>query len=534
MRNPRSSFVTLLTIALSLASSGLAGCGGGTRACKQGTLFVTIELGGTSSTADQLQIDVSIDGATPKSSTRTRVGHGTTETQEVDFPNGYPVGKRIDVYVTGMRNGSPIASAVASLPALPAGCGTLTVAFNDVGPGTGGAGGSAGRGGGAGTGTGGNGGSAGGSGGSVSGAGGRGGAGGTGVVIPNRNVDILVMVDNSTSMMLSQNKLNSSFASFVSALRASPQGLPNLHLAVVSSDMGAGDGSIAQCDATRGDNGLFQNTPRGTCTSSGLQTGAMFISDVGGTKNYTGNMETVFSCIAALGEQGCGFEHQFASILRALGADDALPPLANQGFLRQDALLAIVLLTNEDDCSASFDALYDTTANLTLDSQLGPPASFRCNEFGHLCNNGSGTFMHPNRHAPGNNVSATVNYVACTSDDQGGFLLSVADTASRLKALKIDPSMVMVAALTGAASPYTVTWKPPSISDTSCGATSCPWPVIAHSCTGTDGSFADPAVRIGELANQFGANGLVQSLCADNFGPALERIANMILARLTP
>src|SRR4029078_12823303 len=89
-----------------------------------------------------------------------------------------------------------------------------------------------------------------------------------------------------------------------------PPGLPNIHIAVVSQDMGAGDGSISSCDGSHGKNGIFQYTPRGTCTSTGLQTGATFIADVGGTRNYTGNLADVFTCIAALGETGCGFEHQ--------------------------------------------------------------------------------------------------------------------------------------------------------------------------------------------------------------------------------
>ena len=48
--------------------------------------------------------------------------------------------------------------------------------------------------------------------------------------------------------------------------------------------------------------------------------------------------------------RGCGFEHQLASVRAAL--DPALPP-TNVGFLRADAFLAVVLVTNEDDCSAS-------------------------------------------------------------------------------------------------------------------------------------------------------------------------------------
>ena len=125
--------------------------------------------------------------------------------------------------------------------------------------------------------------------------------------------------------------------------------------------MGAGDGIVASCDRPAASNGIFQYTPRGTCTATGLDTGATFISDIGGVRNYTGRLENVFTCIAALGETGCGFEHQFAAVPRALGADGRPAPAENQGFLRPDAYLAIVLVTNEDDCSASPGVpLYDT------------------------------------------------------------------------------------------------------------------------------------------------------------------------------
>jgi hypothetical protein len=127
-----------------------------------------------------------------------------------------------------------------------------------------------------------------------------------------------------------------------------------------------------------------------------------------------------------------------------------------------------------------------------------------------------------------------VTYDTCQSNDTEGFLVSVKDTADRIKALKSDPSQVLVAAITGPEMPYNVKWKAPSTADTSCGAASCPWPVIDHSCTASDGSFADPSVRIVEFVNQFGANGLVLPICSDNFGPSLDRIAALINASLQP
>jgi hypothetical protein len=300
--------------------------------------------------------------------------------------------------------------------------------------------------------------------------------------------------------------------------------LPNVHIGVVSSDMGAGDGSISSCNSTGGRRGIFQFAPRGHCTTSGLAPGATFISNIGGVKNYSGALPDVFTCIAALGEQGCGFEHQFAAITRALGVDGQPAPAENAGFLRADALLAIVMITNEDDCSASPGvALYDASANDDLMSKLGPVDNFRCNEFGHICDGG-----HPGRFAPNNDPNATVTYTDCTSNETEGFLLGVQDTADRLRTLKADDGQIMVAAITGPAMPYVVGWTKPRTDDHSCGKAVCPWPVIGHSCVADDGSFGDPSVRIAELVDQFEDNGRLISICDGDFAPALGSIADNI------
>src|SRR5262245_48190484 len=55
-----------------------------------------------------------------------------------------------------------------------------------------------------------------------------------------RDLDILFMIDTSPGMAPLQAKLVAAVPAFIDALQALPGGLPNLHLAVVSSDMGAG------------------------------------------------------------------------------------------------------------------------------------------------------------------------------------------------------------------------------------------------------------------------------------------------------
>ena len=52
----------------------------------------------------------------------------------------------------------------------------------------------------------------------------------------NRNVDVLFLIDDSSSMRLLQDKLIQSFPAFITRLQ-DPPGLPNIHIAVVSQDM---------------------------------------------------------------------------------------------------------------------------------------------------------------------------------------------------------------------------------------------------------------------------------------------------------
>jgi hypothetical protein len=336
--------------------------------------------------------------------------------------------------------------------------------------------------------------------------------------VPVRKADILVVVDDSAETRLMQDNLVRTFPIFINRLM-DPPGLPDLHVAVISTDMGAGDGSIAGCDATGGKNGIFQYQPRADCTSTGLAPGATFIADDGTNRNYTGPISDVFGCIAALGESGCGFEHQLAAITRALGADGSPPPAENQGFLRPDAFLVILLLTNEDDCSAPAGSnFYDTMTNETLASDLGPPLNFRCNEFGHLCNGAK-----PPRLAPNGDVNAKVTLDGCVSAEGAGMLTPVATIVSQLRALKPFPDQqIVITAIAGPTTPYQVTWRNPLLTDTG------PWPGIEHSCAATDGHVADPAIRIADFVHRFGDNGLVLSVCSDNWGSALDRTASLL------
>ena len=101
----------------------------------------------------------------------------------------------------------------------------------------------------------------------------------------NRNVDMLFLVDDSSSMRLSQANLERNFPSFMTTLKNAPRtGLPNVHVAVDLVGHGRGRRLGRQLRRGGGKNGIFQYTARGSCAATNLQQGATFISDSGGVR----------------------------------------------------------------------------------------------------------------------------------------------------------------------------------------------------------------------------------------------------------
>ena len=327
----------------------------------------------------------------------------------------------------------------------------------------------------------------------------------------NNDIDILFLIDNSLSMKEEQENLRKNFPVLTRVLKDLPQGLPNVHIAVVSSDLGAGLFDDVRNCTGQGDQGRFHSTPRGGCAGPR----GSYLSAVGPERNFDGDIDQAFACIADLGTSGCGFEHQLQALRVAL--DPELMPDENRGFLREHAVLALVLLTDEDDCSAPRDKngsnpLFDPSQ---LASQaLGPFTSFRCNEFGHLCEG-----KRPPR-------TPVTNLQDCHSAEDGR-LLRIADLVEFFKTLKADPDDVMVAAVTGPPTPYSVEVVRQQGGG---GGTSTLLPQIVPSCRSANGT-ADPAVRINQFVEAFGANGSMHSICADDFTPVMKRIGEEVARR---
>jgi len=203
-------------------------------------------------------------------------------------------------------------------------------------------------------------------------------------------VDLLFLVDNSNSMGEEQAILTRQIVLMVEELLhptdrgpETPPPVEDLHIGIISSDMGTHGHSVMTCEnPMNGDNGRLQNEGQlagcgALYSASDCTTGECpWLSHSvehpdDGTDPANPPIWEDFGCIATLSTGGCGFEQQLESAYVALTsqADEGHP---NHGFLRDDSLLAVIFVTDEDDCSSPNSEMFNTSRD-----DFGPPNT-RC------------------------------------------------------------------------------------------------------------------------------------------------------------
>ncbi len=329
----------------------------------------------------------------------------------------------------------------------------------------------------------------------------------------NRDLDLLFLIDDSPSMSDKQANLAANFPRFLDALATLPGGLPSVHIGVVTSDLGtkgAADATPGPGIGTLGQGGCAGFGKAGNLQLFGAQvSGGPFVSDIAQAdgsrqKNYVGALSDVFATMAKAGAVGCGFEQPLEAIKQALSPSNAL----NQGFLRPNALLAVVVLTDEDDCSLAHSALLAAGDA----GPLGPLQSFRCTRFGVLCDDGGAT---PDA------MNSVGEKHGCHPAEGSQFLTGVAAYADFLKGLKASPGSVVVASVAGTNGLFAVELRAP-------GGETTVTPALTHSCTyvGADGKseVADPPIRIDALLDHFPNHSASASICQSDLSGGLQSI----------
>jgi len=204
--------------------------------------------------------------------------------------------------------------------------------------------------------------------------------------------------------------------------------------------------------------------------------------------------------MARVGDGGCGYEQPFKVARLALSG--GMPGSA--GFLRDEALLLVVFVTDEDDCSATSSALFsDEYADAC--SELGTLTSYRCFEHGVRCHDGKGSRAFGERRN-------------CRPDDSSPYVESVTAFADSLKRVKKHPGQVIVAGIYG--KPNQITAIPDE------RVTSHKTPRLANVCGdgGAEGSGATPAVRMNALLAEFGGRASQSSICDEELSWAMRDV----------
>jgi len=155
-------------------------------------------------------------------------------------------------------------------------------------------------------------------------------------------VDYLFVIDNSASMGDNQRKLVESFDGFIEGVEDSQADLDSVHVGVVTTDAYAANAQ--GCNAM---GGLVTRT--GGYNSSNAECGPY--AEGHNYMTELDDLETTFPCAAQVGTTGSIMEHPLEALTSAVTTMQE-PGECNEGFIREDALLVTVIVTDEDDPGA--------------------------------------------------------------------------------------------------------------------------------------------------------------------------------------
>ena len=350
------------------------------------------------------------------------------------------------------------------------------------------------------------------------------------------DVDILFVIDNSSSTGDKQLLFAQNFSNFVTAIDAFPLGRPNLHIGVITTtvDVGVGDYSTdgTSCptlaafpnNATRQYNGLLRTIPVSSdCAGSLPNDGTRFFSDIAtgpSTRmtNYAGDLATALTCVAQVNDNGCGFEAPLEAMKRAL--DPAINP-QNVGFLRDGAALAVIILTDEDDASLHDTALL--TPALHSDFALQPGNAYKCDQ----------AVINPT--VPGTYTNCVVRTPANSTDGIASHLEDPSAYFDFLTSIK-DPSQLVVALIAGDPQ-YPAPAAPNSVlTDTITvqGTTQLELAPSCHAMINGKNAAGRPSIRLNDFLSNFGDHGLFSTVCQTSYAAVLTDIGNLLFKAVSP
>lgn len=373
-------------------------------------------------------------------------------------------------------------------------------------------------------------------------------------------VDLLFVIDNSGSMSQEQAKLAEQLPKLLRGLISGVRDdgtmynpVTDLHVGVVTTDLGTNGSKIKlppSCEGF-GDDGKLVKSNLG-CTASAPLGYLGYVPSSFIDQAALDQAISDFTCLANVGTAGCGFEQQLEAMYKAVapnsvtfaagtgGHGDGL----NQGFLRDDAVLAVIHVSDEEDCSMTDKGavLFDDNTN------------------------------SPNVKLPGSDKNLGLN-IRCAYRSIPQARISQAEDAGlvhdvdryvtdfKLNIKPNAPERIVFAAIVGipeetqdkpfqvmldhplmdfAVDPHTGAGDPTNrntaardvcrrcivANETDCYAKP---PNLPEGKPDPDlVTGAKPAIRFVKTAQGFGENGLVRSICAESYAPAISAISDKI------
>ncbi len=159
-----------------------------------------------------------------------------------------------------------------------------------------------------------------------------------------QKIDFLFVIDNSGSMSDEQERLIDGFPGFIEGIEESIEQY-DYHLMVVTVDTEPPLLSNSACDEQFGA-GRVSAANGQPCGISGGEDGARYATADGE------DLSEVFECVAEVGTDGSGHEMPIWSMAQAL-TEQTFPGGCNEGFLRDDAILVVTVITDEEDDQGS-------------------------------------------------------------------------------------------------------------------------------------------------------------------------------------
>jgi hypothetical protein len=381
----------------------------------------------------------------------------------------------------------------------------------------------------------------------------------------NKDVDILFVIDNSGSMGEEQALLAQNFGSFIEVLEAEDVEA-NYRIGVTTSDNGnpwcpagattpeGGKLVLSSCKDRIGDflfnNGMVDVQDLAcndicTLTSTDLEIQPSttdfdsnakprpWLENIEGKKNIPAATSTVeaFKCFGPQGINGCGFESQLESMYLSLKRAENTNE-DEYGFLRANAILAVVIVSDEVDCSynKNYSEIFEQDGNKVFwsDPTAAFPTSAVCWNAGVTCTGSDSTNWDScdpvNKDVNGNEGVADDQAVLHPMNRYYGLL-------DGLEAQKqeYNPDQELILALIGGVDAQGNTFygnvdnTDPEFQD-SFG--------IGPGCTGA-GAEAVPPVRMKAVVNRYTAGNMF-SICNSDYSPALDAIAQKIKDQIRP